>query len=171
MVLYLLLSFWIIFGKRGTFGGFALVVMLILFIGVPVFLISLGACVVTGLLKRESQCVPAQKGMILSIFIFALIVPYGLSLSVFDHDVKQALLFCERLIAQLDHIKQSTGEYPTDISNLLSQEKLPRFLQRNGLDYSSDGKEFTLDFAEYGMMTVQGWEYRSSRGEWVEYAD
>ncbi|PPD49737.1 MAG: hypothetical protein CTY16_03125 [Methylobacter sp.] len=167
LICYLVLASLILWVGRGTFGAFMLGLAFAVFVGLPSFFIALAGFVAGKLLNKQQWLGYARKGMAVSGFIVALVIPLWGSSEVARHDVRQAQAFCEALAPVLDAQKASAGAYPANLAKLMPPKGLP-WLFKDDSFYFSDGLMFKFSVPdEAGLMG--GWEYTSSNRTWQHW--
>lgn len=168
--LYLVTALLIFVRGRGTVTTFPLVSTIILVLGGPLLLASLVFLAVARHYQKASWRLYATRGIILSLCLWALMIPLWGAGRMIQSDVARAKTFCETLLPELHTMQTQTGVYPADLSKLDAYTNPPRIMRQGGVVYrvTSDGKHFR--FTIHDGVTVAGrWVFTERHQEWQHW--
>jgi len=168
---YLALTAWLVlatlfvFCGRGSFGQGILLVM--------ATLAAFGCWAVGGLLlliagrTRSRWREAGRTALVIGTVLFGswASLPFGIMLN--HRDIAEAKAFCEGLIPAIERFKTATGRYPESPPGLDKHIVWPRLIDK-GYFYQADANGYGFDFIDPSGM-LNGFEYSSSTGEWLEW--
>ncbi len=155
---------------RGSFDHCITLVIVVGLIGLP----AAGVAVIAWVcgMKWKAAWIGYIRAAAIAVVIVTVIplgsIPVGIWLAV--HDVRDARLYCDRLIPLIEQAKSANGKYPESVEALTAQvgEVPVRLRERPFYEQQSDGEAFTLYFVDdpghmFGRIAV----YHSTTKAWV----
>jgi len=149
LVLNAILVLW----GRGSFLVAVLSIGVSLWIGLPLLILS---CVFFSIASRKNR----TRFMNMSGYCFAVaLITFSTILSIpiggklLAHDIRKAKAFCEDLVPKLNKVKNDTGAFPKDISELLDEARPPPFVRTSRLSFRWN----ELSFHTHRSRNHPGW--------------
>ena len=151
---------------RGSFLAVFLPMVLSLWIGLPLLILSVVFYIIANRKNRLRIMNVSSWGIAIAMIIFSTLLSIPAGKRILAGDMNDGQSFCNSLVLQLENTKNHTGEYPRDISNVLKGQRPPRLLH-SGF-YQSDGTSFSFIITDPGDI-MGGVEYSSQTKRWSHW--
>jgi len=164
----LLLNIVVTFVGQGRFVFDVFIFAACIWIAAPLFLFS-GIFLAVAYRKPHPASISfGQWVMLASLVIgscFASIYFGGL---LNNRQINEAKSYCEQLAIQLDKVRETSGLYPTNLTEYVQQSNLPRILRGGNLYYHSQGTNYSITFSDPGGL-MNGWDFIGNTKKWSQF--
>ncbi len=166
---YLVAALGMLLVGRGTLFAWLLTVSAMVYIGLPLLVLSLLVLGLAAYRRKQRWIVSAKRGIVLSVCVFALGLPLWASHYVARYDVTTAKQFCDTLLPELRRVYAETGRYPEDIVELSGCTAPPRLLRTQAV-YHADGAHFSFMIRDDARLFAE-WVLTDAQQEWQYHVD
>lgn len=151
---------------RGTFEQNVIVMLILFWIGIPVFLLLGGWALASRLRKRPVPKWIATLGIIGVSLTVCLIISLIVGKSVHQREIQEAHDYIDGVVPKLEAFHDEHGRYPAHLEE--ADLPSPPALLAESHSYYGDESHFRFEFLDHASI-MRGFSFDSESREWKEF--